>query len=590
MCGINGFFGSDRQLVRAMNARLQHRGPDAAGVFVDEHISMGHTLLAIRGRILDSMQPVGKPGSPWVLAFNGQIYNTVEIKRLLGSACAGVELDTTLLAGLIERDGWSFVEKAHGMFAIALYHREEKILRLYRDHSGQKPLYYYHKGKDFAWSSEIKGLLAHGIDKTVDEEAVGLSAAYGYLPGEKTLFRYVKKILPGQVVSFDVKNGKVTAELFRQEAYRYPDQDEIFADVVREHLQSKREVAINLSGGLDSSLLLHEMSKFMREISTYTTAFEDSDAHHNEDALLAGKLAKDYGTRHTEIRINKHAYLENFAESLRLAEEPNYNISLPVYLLMAKRQGRHGDGLRVVLSGDGGDEVFGGYAHYPESLRMSRQQRFLTPMLFNRIKNRRNGTDFDFRRFEDRWLFFRGFGTSYARGSADTGGYARKTMSPYFDHYGRRGAVQPMMLIDRVFWQSSENFIRNDKFFMSQSMEVRAPLAHHPFRRQMDRILKDRTYVGETNKVFLRSHYAGKLPDYIVKRKKKTGWRSPVDRWYDKDLKGCFLDIIDDARQGGLVDWSSVRRAIAQSEQWPGKIIHLYLSLAVLSKTYDIEI
>ena len=597
MCGINGFVGRKDGVLERMNARLGHRGPDYAGAFQDGKLSMGHVLLSIRDTAAASRQPYRREGSPWILGFNGQIYNTKALKGFLGPEYRDVELDTALLYAVIEREGWRFVERIHGMYAIALYNADEDVVRLYRDPSGQKLLYWYAKDGEFVWSSEIKGILAHGgIDKTPDEEAVAIAAALGYVPGERTLFKHVRKLDVSQCVTFDLRRRAWTSERFRtpSEGYFPDDADAAFRLLIEEHLQSKQPVAINLSGGLDSALLVHEMSLLGHPISTYTTRFEGCGAGYNTDADLAARLAKDYGTRHTEVLITKASYLADLLEAFRIVEEPNYNISLPAYLGIAKREGAAGDGNRVILSGDGGDELFAGYAHHKEARRIARLRAFLTPWVVNAVKNRNARYKYRLEREEELWLFFRAFSKRFlgAAAIADLPSYARATVGPYLEAYGgRRDPAVRMMVHDRVLWLAGENFIRSDKLFMSQSLELRSPLSYHPFRMHWDGRLAAGDYVGrETNKPFLRRQYAGKLPDYIVKRPDKTGWRSPVAEWYDARFRETFLDALGSAGQGTLIDWAEARRFVERSPGWPGKTAHLYVSLAVLAKEHGLTI
>ena len=598
MCGINGYVGTRGGAIEEMNSKTLHRGPDSSGIFQDSHITLGHNLLSIREVLEASKQPVTKPSSPWVLVFNGQLYNTAAMKEKLDKAYSGVDLDTTLLFGLIEKYGWNFIKHIHGMYAIGLYNKEEARLCIYRDPTGQKPLYYYAKGSEFIFSSEIKGILAHAhVDRSVNEESVLLATMLGYIPGSGTLFSHIHKLNPSEVLLLDCKNIQITKEYYHSDARGYygdKKPQEVFTNLVAEHLQSKQKVALNLSGGMDSSLLLHEMSQVGHEMHTYTNRFEASDEKFNRDADLAKKLAKDYGATHTEITITKKLYLDNFIESYAAIEEPNYNITVPTYLITAKQEGAHGDKNRVILSGDGGDEVFAGYPHYWEIRRMEKLRRLVSSPIFNLIKNRRNGTSFDFSHAEDQWYFFRRMHDPILKHKV---AYDRNLLSsitqPFMQNYGvKTDPVYQGMLMDRVLWLAGENFIRSDKIYMSQSVELRSPLAYHPFRQYFDELLSSSDYIEKSgNKKFLRNLYRGKLPEYITDRSDKTGWRSPLANWYDKTFQTLFLSIIEPMKKSNhIIDWERIARQIEEKEMWPGKHIHAYLSLAILAQQYDIEL
>ena len=172
MCGIIGFSFRNEELVSKGIKSIEHRGPDAFNSYLDDNISLGHSLLSIRGEVKNSVQPYKKPNSDWLLAFNGQIYNLEYIKNLLSSDLSNENLDTKILYELINTYGWSFVDHIEGMYCIFLMNIKTEEMRLYRDSSGQKPIYYSKVGQDIFFSSEIKGLISLGIKKDVDFESV----------------------------------------------------------------------------------------------------------------------------------------------------------------------------------------------------------------------------------------------------------------------------------------------------------------------------------------------------------------------------------------------------------------------------------
>lgn len=582
-----------------MNTALGHRGPDFAGIYSDDHISLGHCLLSIRDVAENSKQPYTRKNSPWVLVFNGQLYNIDNLHKELGLTAKSIDLDTELLFQIIEKHGWDFINYIHGMFAIGLYNKTEKVIRLYRDSSGQKNLYYYHKENDFYFSSEIKGIAQNEIDRTVDTDAVMIATSLGYIPGEKTLFNYIKKTMPSECITFDLSADTLTTTLFNTPSTNYfpTNLDDAFTKLIDEHLESKQPVSINLSGGLDSSLLAYEMHKRDFPIRSYTNRFSGGDQKYNDDADLAVRLSKDLGASHTEISISKDTYINNFIDAYTTIEEPNYNISLPNYLETAKIEGIHGHKNRVVLSGDGGDELFAGYPSYQKNTKIDFYLRIMGKRLFNYIKNKRNHTKYNFTSPTDRWLFFKRFVASYTKSIPETTmltAYLDRIATPFLEQYvNSTDSIYLHMMLDRLLWLSNENFIRSDKLYMSQSMELRSPLSYHPWRTYIDARLTKKDYreLNGFNKMFLRKQYTNKLPDYIVKRKAKTGWRAPIDNWYDESVKKLFLDILTDkSLTGSIVNWQKVASVVEQSDKWPGKYIHLYLSLALIAKEFKLDI
>ena len=214
MCGIHGFNFRDEQALVCMAQATSHRGPDFTGYYHDNTISLGHNLLAIRADIAQSKQPISS-NPEWVLLFNGQIYNTAQIKKILPTKHETyIDSDTVLLYKMIELHGWEFIRHVHGMYAIALYNTKQKRLCLYRDPSGQKGLYYYHKDDRFIFASEIKAILSHNnIDKSLDADAIALATTVGYIPGEKTLFRYIHKLHLSQMVTLDLKTAQFSKKI-----------------------------------------------------------------------------------------------------------------------------------------------------------------------------------------------------------------------------------------------------------------------------------------------------------------------------------------------------------------------------------------
>ncbi len=595
MCGLNGFNWRDEQALEQMNSATKSRGPDLSGRFCSDDMSLGHLLLAIRDDAATSRQPfIDNP--EWVLIYNGQIYNTQTlIKKLSNLDPHKTDLDTYLIYKAIEQFGWNFITHIEGMFAIALYNTKLKELRLYRDPAGQKQLYYYSKGNQFIFSSEIKGIFEHEIDKSIDEVGLATSTRIGYIPGHHTLFTHIKKLNPGEELIF--KNNVISRSFYGkpQEPYYFHNLSQAFSQLVSEHLQSKQKIALNLSGGLDSSILLHEMSQGDQGIHTYSTFFEglSSESSYNRDAQLANQLSRDYATDHHQIAITKDSFLANFIEAYEIIEEPNFNVSLPVYLETAKAEGIQGDKNRVVLSGDGGDEIFGGYNHYKEAQRLHNLMKTLTPPLFNILKNWRNHTHLDYSDPSSFWLWKRGLSQDGARnGRIEAEQYIKHTgdILSSLNHASKKDFVYDIMLRDRFLWMPGENFIRSDKLYMSQSLEMRSPFAFEPFRNYIDSILTTQDYVDtSSNKIRIRKLYKGKLPDYIIERQDKTGWRSPLEEWYDRDMKKLFLDILAPMKDGRIT-WSAIRDHVTKNDRWPGKHVHLYLSLAILAQKYKIDL
>lgn len=595
MCGLNGFNFEDRPLIEAMTAASTHRGPDSVGIYSDPGLTLAHSLLAIRGPAGACRQPIHSPESDWVLGFVGEIYNTDQIKRDWLPEVT-TDIDTHILYGLIEKQGWEFVRSIHGMYAIALYNKAEKILRLYRDPSGQKCLYYYAKGREFLFSSEIRPLTRRpGLDLSLDGEAIQTGAELGYVPFEQTIFKHIRKLRTGEILTLDLKTGAISGQIQTLKSMRLPDAGEdsakVLSEQLRQHFVADVPVGLNLSGGMDSSILLQEMVESGKRFEAFTTHFdlEKGSAEYNEEFELAQRLCRHYSVPHRGIRITRQDYLDQMARVHEVIEEPNYNIGNPIYLTTATAEGIRGAGYRVVLSGDGGDEVFSGYAYYRRALQFDRIRRMIGTPTINFLMARRHGFQgVDFGDPSNLWFHLR---ASLAGKSVPA---LRKSLLEVFPLFSPSTSIlQDMMHIERLMWVASENLIRSDKLFMNASIELRAPFCYHPLRVYFDRRLKTPDYLGrDLSKVHLRSLYQNRLPEFIASRKRKWGWRPPLAIWYDATFKKRFLDIIDDGADSNSpwVDWKKVRTSIETSDAVPGKSNLFLISAAGVARSFGIRI
>ena len=605
MCGI---IGSVKKDIREAIHLLSHRGPDAFSVYQDESLSIGHTLLSIRGSVEESIQPKYHPESPWVLAFNGQIYNTNEIIRnnlSYDHARIDNDVDTNILYELIKQKGWDFIEYIQGMFAIVLYHKTEKVIRIFRDYSGQKPIYFSTNNNYLSFSSEINPILKLTSVSKIEPDAVAISCMLGYLPGRKTLFKNIFKVLPGECVEYDLLKRHLKTYQFKMPSVGYSQSlspTEVIKDTISKHLLGQHKVAINLSGGLDSSIIYYEMNRLDYKPISYSTFFDLSNNfrdRYNEDAVLAKRLAHYYNREHREIFVTRQQYIDSFIVSYARIEEPNYNMAIPVYYLTAQTEGISGDKQRIVLSGDNGDEIFGGYSHYSKNFLYDRLNFPVIRQIVSLWKNRKRSLSLNYFKTLHLWFSLRGWFPKFCYLSIQEQKSILDQLDSSFDdhlkHFPNKNcSIWRMMMLERFLWLSNENFIRSDKLFMSQSIEMRSPFGYIPLQKFFDKRINSSQYINQKqNKLYLRELYKDKLPTFILQKKNKTGWASPIrDEWYDQKTKDLFIGIIDDFtnKDSDLIDWKSVKLSIESSNAHPGKDVHLYLSLAILSNKFGLEI
>ena len=512
MCAIHGILCRSKEVMDEMLCQAHHRGPDGNGQWSDEDITLGHNLLSIIDTTENSKQPWFH--NDWVLVYNGEIYNYKE----LGFETR-TNTDTEVLIKGLEKEGSSFIKKLDGMFAFAAYNKNTKELILARDSNGAKPLYYGYLNHTFAFSSEIKSLLAIGFKREVNKEAFKHYYKQGYNSGYLTLFKGIQKLVPGEYVKINIRTkrrtssnlnnipvkqipvknvGKISGEV-RERLYQ----------ATKQTLMGRREIGLFLSGGIDSTSILYEMTQALdRKPNTFSSRFilRDRKSRLNEDSYLAKKTSAMYGGIHKEILIDEKDYVSTMRDTMLALEEPRQSKSLPVYYNVNKLIKE--SGITVTLSGDGGDELLCGYKHHRKP-----DWRTKLKALSSEHKKLQN---------KELWA------------SIDD-------QMAYFDSWFPTGGFQGDEINDFMFIESlntlSEDFlIRNDKLGMRWSLEGRFPMLNKTFRDYIrsvpsafkvndDFMLND---WSRHNKPLLKTAYYGRLPHIILKRQ-KTGWRFPTD-------------------------------------------------------------
>lgn len=383
MCGFVGGTESNWRYRQALDT-LRHRGPDAEGLLLDGPIKVGFRRLSIIDLAETANQPfIAADGQSWIV-FNGEIYGFQRLRselEALGRAFRTLSDTEVLLEAYLEW-GEQFIEHIDGMFAIAIWDARDRRLRLYRDRPGIKPLYYYYDGRRFAFASELKAIEAvlAGVGLQTDQSALYDFLGYRYVPAPKTLYRNCYKLLPAHTLTFDPETGQATTP----RAYwtlatgagsdaRPVDEEAIDAaaeelralidESVRDQMISDVPLGFFLSGGIDSSVVVASAAAAGASVSTFSIGFDSDEASETPYARL---VAEHFGTDHHE-RILSQADAQGLLPSLKTwFDEPFAdNSALPTYLVSSVAR----ELVTVVLTGDGSDEVFGGYSTYKRYAR-----------------------------------------------------------------------------------------------------------------------------------------------------------------------------------------------------------------------------
>jgi asparagine synthase (glutamine-hydrolysing) len=586
MCGICGIFEFYRRdpipeaVVRRMNDTIVHRGPDDEGIYVSEGIGFGFRRLSIID-LSGGHQPISnEDGRIWVM-LNGEIYNYPELRQDLVSRGHQFRTrsDTESIVHLYEEYGEDCFRRLRGMFAIALWDSRERKLLLARDRVGKKPLFYARDDKRILFGSELKALLAaNGMPRAIDKEALADYFAFGYVPAPKTIYKAVRKVLPGHYLVVSEKEFRETSYWDLSFADVEDRSEEEWAEILRHQICEATRVRLMsdvplgafLSGGVDSSSVVAMMTHLMkRPVTTCSIGFEDKEY---DEAGFARQIAQQFKSEHHEETVRPSAveildklvwhYDEPFADSSAI---PTYYVS--------KVARNH---VTVALGGDGGDESFAGYRrymldHYENRLRQRvpasvRSHVFgplgkLYPALAWAPRIFRGKATFQslartplegyfnsisyFRPGEKQNLFTRDF-------SKNLGGYdSLEVLRYYYDRAGTDDLLSRIQYVDIKTYLPDDILAKVDRASMAVSLEVRAPLLDHRLLELAARMPSSLKLRGRTGKYIFKKAMSSALPDGILNRK-KMGFAIPLGRWFRNELKDVAYSTLFDSADGIL--------------------------------------
>lgn len=546
MCGITGIFdaagqlASDdaRALCERMTARIAHRGPDGEGFFSEGPATFGHRRLSIID-LEGGQQPMTSPSGRCVITFNGEIYNYEALRDELaaGGVPFNTHSDTEVIVALYERDGVAAFARLSGMFAFGIWDRERRCLVLARDHLGIKPLYLARDGRRLLFGSEIKAVRA-GLPATpaLDAQAVNAYFARQYVPGPRTIFEGIEALPAGTVLTVDAEGERrqtwwslsptTTSDLRGADAAAYVL--ELLDASVKRHLVSDVPVGVFLSGGIDSSLLLALASRhYGGPLDTFSVGFGDDERV--TETRYARLVAERYASTHHEIHVSAADGLAVLPELMVQLDQPLADYAIVPTLIMSRFAAER---LKVVLGGEGADELFGGYARYRNYAwadRLTGHKRLSAalplpvraPPLF---------------RDEAR---ARLLGDRFIPGSAlDSEARLRHD----FDSFRTAGAVNAALYADLRGWLVDDLLMKVDKMGMLASIEARVPYLD-PALIAGVMALDGREKVGpRSTKRVLRRLAARLLPREILERPKQ-GFTVPVGAWLTGPLRARFEEV-----------------------------------------------
>lgn len=614
MCGIAGFLelGGNSTAERlqdisaAMAKRLAHRGPDAAGSWVDASagIALGHRRLAIRDLSSQGGQPMLSACGRYVLVHNGEIYNCDHLRQTLEGEGAwhwSGHSDTEILLAAISHWGLeAALARLSGMFAFALWDREKATLYLVRDRLGEKPLYYGWMGNTLLFASELKALHAHPAWRgEIDRDSVVQLLRFGYIPAPGSIFRGICKLPPGMLLeisraaaaprsywTLDEVARAGMASPFQGDAGEAAGQlEQLLRQSVRQQMVADVPLGVFLSGGVDSSLVAAlAQAEGRAPIRTFSIGFAEAAY---DETRHARQVARHLGTEHAEMVVTPQHALALIPDLPEIYDEPFADPAQIPACLLARFARQH---VVTCLSGDGGDELFGGYDRYlwgarawalgrslPDSVRKHaasllvaipgrlwdvlgaalppRQRYFLSGARLHKLARilAAERPDEVYLRLVERW-----------DSAVEMVPGARQLLLPGEPHAwgdGTGGMVQRMLLLDGMGFLPDDVLAKVDRATMAVGLESRAPFLDHHIAEFAWRLPLAMKICQGHNKWLLRQVLYRHVPEKLVERP-KMGFAVPLDDWLRGPLRDWAEHLLDERslRHGGLLDARLVRR------------------------------
>ena len=614
MCGFCGIYeptgatGADPTLLRQMTGLMAERGPDAEGFWSDARIGLGHRRLTVID-LAAGEQPVYNEDHSILVVFNGEIFNYQELRKDLVARGHrfSTNTDTEVIVHSYEEFGTACVQRFRGMFAFALYDTKQGTLFIARDRLGIKPLYYSMVGNRLVFASEVKPvLLARGGLASPEPAAIDFFTAVGYVPGEDTMFRGVKKLLPGHHLLWkpgqaaprierywDVPDGPTRKLTFDEASEEF---QALLRESVRLRLISDVPLGAFLSGGVDSSVIVAQMRELMTSpVKTFSIGYGDSPEHN--ELPHARAVAEHLGTDHVEHLLTHGDFFENVAAFVQRSEEPIVEGAGIALYHLARRARRD---VTVVLSGEGGDEALAGYPLYNIMRKVDLLRDVARPFggaAIARALAARSGSekvskylDWIGTPLAERYWSIPNDFTRGIRARMYTDGFQEAVGTTVSDYFGGmfgylRDATQlkRMSYVDLKSWLPDDLLIKADKMTMAASVELRVPFLDHKLIEFCLSLPDEMRLNGNIGKYLLKRTAERWLPKSIIYRKKQ-GFPVPISQWFRDKLYDRVAEVLLDTRtlNRGYFRPEYVREILARHRAGQGDYSRRLLSLVIL--------
>jgi asparagine synthase (glutamine-hydrolysing) len=574
MCGITGLFAFNQigsfymiNLAKSVDS-LTHRGPDGRGTYISDLAVLGHRRLSIidteTGR-----QPMQDESGRYHIVFNGEIFNYKKLRDELEhtfQVSFSTHSDTeVLLYSYIHWKEEAF-NKLSGFFAFAIYDSEKHELILVRDRMGVKPVYYYLDDDKFVFGSELKAVLSYNIPKEIDFSSVITYHTLGYIPSPDTIFSTVKKLEPGSYIKLSKENIQtdVYYSLPVQEFHTPPSWEEAQREVesrihlsVQDRLISDVPVGAFLSGGLDSSIIVSVAKEYINDLQTFTVGYENNKMF--DESMLAEKVAKHFGTKHTTFKLSSKDIMDSLFYGLDAMDEPFADSSSMAMYILTKQVKNHA---KVVLSGDGADELFGGYNKHRAEYWVNHTPLWMKGALviaplfqmfnghrssywgnkFRQVSRLKEGMRLTPKERYYYWCSINHDSLKYLTHTADSTKQEYWRRKDKFISYLKNGkSLNHVLYSDLKNVLEGDMLVKVDRMSMANSVEVREPMLDYRLIEYVNQLPSSYKVSKKENKAILRAAFTDKLPQAIMNAP-KHGFEIPLMPIITGQMKKWVLD------------------------------------------------
>jgi len=587
MCGIAGLYNKlgqpvDQMMLERMTDQIVHRGPDDMGVHFEGSVGLGFRRLSIID-LEGGHQPLSnEDGTVWI-SFNGEIYNYQELRRWLVDRGHQfqTESDTEVIVHLYEEKGVDCVKELRGMFAFAIVDTRNEQVLIARDYFGIKPCYYAETDDYLVWGSEIKSLLTvPGISKEVNPESFWNYLTFQYAPDPLTMFKGIHK-LPAAHYAL-IKNGKMHIERYwelkfnevdRPLSYYVEGTQEILRNSVKAHMNSHVPRGAFLSSGVDSSTIV-ALLKELEQVQTFTVGFEGAGGQ--SEINYARETAKILGTVHRDTIVSAKDYLDALPRLMWYQDEPIADPAAIGLYFVSELASQY---ITVVLSGEGADEVFGGYTIYrePMSLKMfdylpmsmRRTLGSVASMFPEGMKGRsffmRGGKTLQERFVGNAFIFGEQMKEEFVKMNPEAMGLRRYAdiTAPHYNRAASYDDITKMQFIDFHTWLPGDILMKADKMTMANSLELRVPFLDRDVFEFAAQIPTEYRMMNGTTKYVLREAVKDILPREVAERP-KLGFPIPTRQWLKNEHYGWARELIDASKTDYLINKNYVMQLLEE--------------------------